>query len=94
MYKLSEYSSNYYETAGNLWFYCKNEATNFSTDIASDDYFKLFKYKAKLLGNTEANGANGLSRNTKIIMPLKSLSNFYGSIEMSLINCEVELKLK
>ena len=27
-------------------------------------------------------------------MPLKYLSNFWGSIEMPLINCKIELKLK
>ena len=53
-----------------------------------------FKYKAKLLGNTEADGANGILKNATILVPLKSLSIFWRSLEMSLINCKVELKLK
>ena len=52
MYNLIEYSSNYSETTGSLWFYSKDEPTNFSVDIANNDNFKSFKYKAKVLGNT------------------------------------------
>ena len=51
MYNLIEYSSNYSET-GSLWFYFKDEATNFNADIANDNKFKSFKYKATVLGNT------------------------------------------
>ena len=54
MYNLIEYSSNYSETTGSLWFYSKDEATNFNADIVNDDKSKSFKYKAKLLGNTAA----------------------------------------
>ena len=46
------------------------------------------------MGNTAANGANGVLRNTTIAVPLKYFSSFWKSIEMSLINCKVELKLK
>ena len=49
MYDLIEYISNYSETTGSLWFYSKDEATNFSANIANTDKFKSFKYKAKLL---------------------------------------------
>ena len=51
-YYLIEYSSNYSETAGSVWFYFKDEATNFNANISNDNDFKSFKYKAKLLGNT------------------------------------------
>ena len=33
MYYLFEYSSNYSETRGSLWFYSKDEATNFNGNI-------------------------------------------------------------
>ena len=49
MYNLLEYSSNYFETTGNLWFYSKDEATNFNANVANDKISKSFKYKAKLL---------------------------------------------
>ena len=39
-------------------------------------------------------GVNGILRNVTIAVPLKYLSNFWRSLEMSLIRCKVELKLK
>ena len=60
MYSLIEYSSNYFDTTGSLWLYSKDEATNFNAGIANTDNFNSFKYKAKLLENTEADGDNGI----------------------------------
>ena len=78
-YNQVEYSSNYSETIGSLWFYSKDEATDFNNNIANTDDFKSFKCKAKLLGNTEAqsnpSNANGTRKNATIAMPLKYLSN-------------------
>ena len=56
MYNLIEYSSNYSKTTGSLWFCSKDEATSFDTDIANDNSFKSFMYKAKLLEHAEADG--------------------------------------
>ena len=41
------------------------EATNFDVNIANDDNFKSFKYKAKLSESTAA--ANGILRNTQML---------------------------
>ena len=38
----------------------KHESTDFNANIASTNDFKSFKYKAKLLGKTVADGANGI----------------------------------
>ena len=38
---LTEYSSNYSETTGSLWFYLKDEANNFNADIANNNNFKF-----------------------------------------------------
>ena len=92
-----EYSSNYSERIGSLLFYSKDEATDFNKNIASTDNFKSFKYKAKLLWNTEAqadNAVNGILKSVTIAVPLKYLSNFWRLLEMSLINSKVELKLR
>ena len=43
MYNLIEYSSNYSETTGSLWFYSKHEAANFNAVIANNKNFKSFK---------------------------------------------------
>ena len=48
MYNLLEYSSNYSETTGSLWFYSKGEVTHFNIDIVNDNHFKSFMYMAKL----------------------------------------------
>ena len=37
---------------GSLWFYSKNQATNFNADVVITIAFKSFQYKAKLLRNT------------------------------------------
>ena len=81
MYNLIEYSSNYSETTGSLWFYSKNEATDFNADIANDNNSKFFKYRAKLLVNTVAqpnpNQANAMLRNATIAVQLKYFNNFW-----------------
>ena len=100
-----EYSSNYSETTGRLWFYSKDEATAFNADIANTDYFKSFKYKAKLLRNTVAkllentgvqpapNQTNTMFKYATVAVLLKYLRNFWKLFEMLLINCKVELTL-
>ena len=60
LYSLIEFSSNYSETTGNLWFYSKDEAIDFKADIENTNNFKSFMYKAKLLENIETDNANGV----------------------------------
>ena len=83
---LKSNSSNYAETTGSLWFYSKDEATDFNPDIINDNNFKSFKYKAKLLGKTEAqpnpNNVHGILKIETLAVPLKYLSNFWRSLEM------------
>ena len=84
MYNLIEYSHNYSKTSGSLWQYYKDETNDNLADSES------FKSKVKITGKTPAD------RNTKhfeIIAPLKYLSNFWRTLEMPLINCEVNLLL-
>ena len=97
MYNLMQYSSNCSQTGG-FWFYSKDERANFNNNIEHTDNFISLKYKAKLLGNTVTqpalNNANGILKNATIIVPLKYLCNFWRSLEVLLINCKFELKLK
>ena len=94
IYNLIEYSSNYSETTGCLWFYLKNEGTSFNTDIANDNNFKSFKYKTKLLENTITDNANGILKNAASAVSLQYLRNFRTILEMPLINCKVDYDLK
>ena len=93
MYNLMEYSDNYSKTSGSLWQYCKeipainNEGAiiNFDGTNATDS----FNFKTKITGQTNNNGII----NVEIMVPLKYLNNFWRTLEMPLINCEVELVL-
>ena len=84
MYNLIEYSGNYSKTSGSLWQYYKDVPDNNLADS------EPFKYKVKITGNTPADGN---TKDAEIIVPLKYWSNFWRTIEMLLINCEVNLKL-
>ena len=94
MYNLLEHSPNYSDTTGSLWFYSKDEATNFDNDIANTDNFKSFKYKTEWLENAPAqptpNQANQIVKIAPISLPLKYLR----SLKMPLIHCKTELKLR
>ena len=57
-------------------FYFQHEIIDFNAGIANDEDFKSYKYKAKLLGNTAADGVNGNLRNATIAVWFKYLSNF------------------
>ena len=84
MYNLTEYSDNYSKTSGSLWQYYKDVPDNNLADSES------FKYKLKITGNTPAEDN---TKDVEIIVPLKYLSNFWRTLEMPLINCEVNLEL-
>ena len=48
-----------------------------------------FNFKAKMTGQTGNNGR----KNVEIMVPPKYLSNFWRTLEMPLINCEINLIL-
>ena len=81
IYHLLEYSSNYLDTTGSLRFYSKYEATDFN--VVDDNAFKSIKCKAKLLGDTKDDGANEISKDTTIAVPLKYLSNSWRWFEIA-----------
>ena len=67
-----------------------NNAGNF-LNVALDNS-AYFKYKVSLLGKaTDADGNDRSLKNTKIVVPLKYLSNFFRSLEIPLINCKIQL---
>ena len=84
MYNLIEYSDNYSKTSENLWPCYKDEPNNNLIDSES------FKFKIKI---TESTPADGNTKDIDIIIPLKYLINFWRTLEMPLINCEVNLIL-
>ena len=93
MYNLIEYSDNYAKTTGSLWQYCKDiPARNVNDEIIIFDVNNTtdsFKFKAKITGKTGNNG----TKDVEIMVPLKYSSNFWRTLQMPLINCEVNLIL-
>ena len=93
MYNLIEYSDNYAKKTGSFWQYSKdiparndnNEITVFTRKNLTDS----FNFKQKFTGETGNNG----TKDVEIMVPLKYLSNFWRTLEMPLINCEVNLIL-
>ena len=84
MYNLIECSDNYSKTSGCLWQYQKDYPIDNIADSES------FTYKVKITGKTPADRN---TKNVEIIVPLKYLSIFWKTLEMPLINCEVNLQL-
>ena len=80
MYNLIEYSDNHSKTSGRLWQYYRDDPNDHVTQSGS------FKYNIKITGKTP--GA-GNTKDIKIEVPLKYLSNFWGTLEIPLINCEI-----
>ena len=83
-----------------MWQYCKdipavddNDAiVDFNVANATDS----FNFKTKITGETAADNNNdniAEKVDVEIMVSLKYLSNFWRTLEMPLINCEVELIL-
>ena len=86
MNNLLEYNKNYRKTTGSLWNYYRDEPSN---SLSSNS--ESFKYKTSITGKTQED--NDSLTNAKVVIPLKHLSNFWISLNILLINCEVELIL-
>ena len=80
-----KYGDNYSKTSVSLWQYDKDDTNDNTTQSES------FKSKIKITGQTPAAGD---TKDVEIIAPLKYLSNFWRTLEMPLINFEVNLILK
>ena len=96
MYNLLEYSKNYRKTTGSLWNYYRDEPSN---PLSSNS--ESFKYKTSITVNTYNVGAGEggydaykVGKNeTEIVASLKDLSNSWGTLNIPLINCQIELIL-
>ena len=84
MYNLIEFSDSYSKTSGSLWWYYRDEPNNNLTVSES------FKSNIKITGN---NPADSNIKDFEITVPLKYLSNFWRTLEIPLINCEINLML-
>ena len=94
MQNLIEYSNNYSKKSGSLWQYCKDiPAVNNNCNIVyfnGADATDSFNFKAKITGQIDDDGD---INNVKIMVPLKYLINFWTTLKIPLINCEVNFIL-
>ena len=96
MYNLLEYSKNYEKTSGSLFNYYRDEPKehtigvgNYTVNISIRNS-KSFDYKAKIVGSL---AAGELEKDVEIAITLKYLANFWRSLDIPLINCEITLIL-
>ena len=88
IYNLIEYSDNYQDSSATLYQYKRDDAID---DLTANNS-SSFKYKISLLG--DENVVGGIVKlNVKVVVLFKYLSNFFRSLEMSLINCKIKLNL-
>ena len=80
IYDLIENSDDYLKTSGSLQQYYKDEPNDNLADSES------FTSKVKITGNSPADGD---TKDVEIIVPLKYLSNSWRTLEMLLVNSEV-----
>ena len=78
MYNLMECSDTYWKTSGSLWQYYRDGPS-----------LKMLKFKQQITGQT----LNNETKDVEIMGPLKYLSNFWRTLEMSLIHCEISFTL-
>ena len=99
MYNLLAYSDNYSVPSGSLWNYYRDNVNDENEN--GDNGHKInnnktrtrksFKYKTKIIGSTPQN----VSRlNAEVVVPLKYLCNFWRSLNLPLISCEIEFDLR
>ena len=89
MCNLLEYSKNYKKTTGSLWNYYRDEP-NSNTDNDNNITNSVLNSESFDYGMTHD---NLIKNDVKIVIPLKHLSNFWRSLNIPLINCEIELIL-
>ena len=95
MYNLLDYSKSYSKTTRSLWNYYRDEPNsglggadnNINYSIKDS---KSFDYKTSITGKLEGNNTE---KEVEIVVPLKYLSNFWRTLDIPLINCEINLIL-
>ena len=97
MYNLLEYSKNYEKTSGSLFNYYRDKpkehiigAGNNAIHISIRNS-NSFDYKTKIVGSLAAGELE--KDDVEIAIPLKYLGNFWRSLDIPLINCEITLVL-
>ena len=97
MYNLLEYSKNYEKTSGSLFNYYRDELKEHTISDGNNTVnisvrkSKSFDYKAEIVGSLTDGELE--KRDITIAIPLKYLGNFWRSVDIPLISCEIALIL-
>ena len=97
MYNLLEYSKNYEKTSGSLFNYYRDEPSENVTGAGNNAInisirnSKSFDYKTEITGSLDV--GEDEKEDVTIAIPLKYLGNFWRSLDIPLINCEITLTL-
>ena len=92
IYNVIEYNNSYLKTTGSFWNYYRDEpnsSANNNINYSIKDS-KSFEYKASITGKLEGNTTK---KEAEIVVPLKFLRNFLRTLDMPVIDCEVNLIL-
>ena len=95
MYNLLEYSKSFRKTTESLWNYYRDKLNsciggrNNNVNYSIKDS-KCFDYKTSITGKLEGIDT---TKDVEIVVPVKYLSNFWRTLNMPLINCEINLIL-
>ena len=96
MYNLLEYNKNYRKTTGSFWNYYRDQPKEESTGggIGAIKYsirnWKSFDYKTSITGTLEGDNTE---KEAEIVVPLKHFINFWRTLDIPLINREINLIL-
>ena len=95
VYKLKEYSDAYSKTSRCLWQYYRDKPALYNNNTINDfpanfNNSTSFKFKQQITGQT----GDGGTKFVETMFPLKYLRNLSRTIEIPLINCEINLQLK
>ena len=103
MYNLLEYSKNYRKTTGSLWNYYRDEPSNppaadyNAVPITNSGSFKSVLQEKHQMQITKTVKTLSIIiqrlKKLEIVAPLKHVSNFWRTLDVPLINCEVFLTL-
>ena len=93
MCNLIEHSDSYLTTSGSLWQYYRDELALINAEnnitLFKDTGSASFKFKTKVTSQT----GNDVTKDFEIMVLLKYLSNFWRTLEMPLINCDINFFL-
>ena len=79
-----------------MWQFKRDESpltASANLDHVSTNNSTSFKYKSSFIGELNAVNINRVFKNIKIAVPPKYLSNFWRSLEIPLINCDINPEL-